>query len=738
MHSSTLNCPCSRFSMSHGRVMSLKPRYHSICSSEFIEDYWLTYFGDVEIDVHSVRFLSSDFRVSGQSFFELMRTLCKTSYETIENALTVFRSNRLVTMYALSRSQFDIETMTRLKRFEQQTINSFLNLIELVRSSIKTNQLVEEMLTNAGPSSQFNNETSKWSFFYRSRSYYTNSCSCAVSDECSRPAGFHFQTDKSSSVPNITVPGLFLGCYAIDSVLLSTLECLYEKNCVKLLVDNYYFNVVGLVKPLNSRTLQIQPLSQENSHFYPNTTINEIVSEAFVENWINSTNYTSYYGRCAPLQCTYTIRKRLNIDMLAKMLGFYGGLSVILDFILPSLVRTLLQLSPKRKQEPKPIATPNDLTMDTTMNAPSTSSKETQNNFYEAYKRLLSLNLFANDPPSVEQRFQNQEIIATRIYIILFILCLIATIIYYGPLNRETESIKIKYPTMNTVNDLREKNPSSLSCPCSKVTVPYSTILSIKPEYHSICSSEYVSPSYINDLKNKNDSISLALSAHYRLLSSLCHSSHRFIENAKEVFDAHELISIETLTRSSFDIQTQSLISTFISQIPADYRRTLSYIVGSFSVNQLLHLFRTNWLIDFTDENEQNLLKTFPRNFSSSNCSCAISSSCSEPLTDDIVIGCFPYDGFRLSKFENFSLGKLNDQLFVETWKNTSNYTKYFETCRPLQCQYTLSNRNKPIIMLTNLLGLTYSLRLIIGESLLAYRWWIQHITKIPDTNEIS
>ncbi|CAF1354313.1 unnamed protein product [Rotaria sordida] len=363
MYASTLNCPCSRFSMSHSRIMSLRPRYHSICSSEFIEDYWLAYFADVEKDVHAVELVSSDFRVIGQAFFELMRTLCKTSHETIENALKVFGSNRLVTMYVLSRTQFNIETMTRLKRFEQQTISSLLNLIQLICSSIKTNQIVEGMFTNAGPKSKYDNETSKWSFYYGPRNYYTNSCSCAVSDECSRPVGFHFQNSTSVDTPNITIPGLFFGCYAIDFVLLSTLECLYEKNCVKLLVDNYYFDVVGLFKPLNSRAVQIQPLPHGNSRFYPNTTINEIVSEAFVEDWINSTNYTSYYERCAPSQCTYTIQKRLNIDMLAKLLGYYGGLSVILEIILPALVRIVLQQRSKRKQETKPIAIPNELTM---------------------------------------------------------------------------------------------------------------------------------------------------------------------------------------------------------------------------------------------------------------------------------------------------------------------------------------------------------------------------------------
>ncbi|CAF4888015.1 unnamed protein product [Rotaria sp. Silwood1] len=749
MYESTLNCPCSRFSMSHARIMSLTPRYHSICSSEFIEDDWLSYFGRVEIDMTIVRFTSADFRVGGQSFFELMRTLCKLSHTTIENALNVFRSNRLVTMNVISNLQFNIETMTRLKRFEQQTIRSFLNLIYLIRSSIKTNQLAEEMMSSTSPASKYINETSKWTFFFRSRHFYTNSCSCGVSDECSRSTGFYFQKRNSSiDILNITIPGLLLGCYAIDSVLLSTLECLYEKNCVKLLVDNYDFDVVGLVRPLNNRAAQIQPLQHENSRFYPNTIISEIVSQAFVEDWINSTNYTSYYERCAPSQCTYTIRKRLNIDILAKMLGFYGGLVIILEIILPLLVRTSLQRWSKHKEKSKPIVSPNNITtdvyriLDTMMDAPCSSPKETNHSFYKTFTSLLSLNLFASDPPLVNKQFQNQEIIATRIYIFLFILCLIVAVIYYGPFNPETELMPIKEPTMDIVNNLHKMNLSSLSCPCSKVAIPYSQILSIKPEYHSICSSEYVSPSYIISLRQKKDNISTALSAHYRLLSSLCQSSHRFIENAKEVFDTFELISVETLTHSSFDSQIQSFISRFISQIPAEYRRTLSFIVGSFSVNQLLHLFRSNWLIDFTDENEQYLLKTFPRNFSLSNCSCTISSNCSEPLIDDIVTGCFPYDGFRLSKFENFSLGKLNDQLFVETWKNTSNYTNYFQICNPLKCQYISSDKNDPIIILTNLLavygGLTYGLRLIIGQLLLAYRWWTKHITKKPETNEIS
>jgi hypothetical protein len=339
--------------MSYGRLMSLSPRYHSICSSEYFKHYWLSsYFDRVDTSIEKVHLLSTDFRRSGQPFFELMRILCKTSNRTIEKALTIFKTNRLVTMNVLSSKQFHIETQTRLQLFQQQTTSSFIHLIKSIHLAIHTNQLAEGTWTNIRPLSTFNNQTSKWSLGFVARDFYINSCSCALSGECTRPVGFHFQTDRGYAEPNITVPGLVVGCYTIDSVLLSTLECFYDKKCVQLLIDNYDFDFVGLLQPLDSRTVQIKPLSNDNSRFSPKTTINEIFSQLFVEDWINLTNYTSYYTRCQPSQCSYPVRKRFDMAyMLTIMLGFYGGLSAILEIILPPVVKLVIQRWTKRKKQ---------------------------------------------------------------------------------------------------------------------------------------------------------------------------------------------------------------------------------------------------------------------------------------------------------------------------------------------------------------------------------------------------
>jgi hypothetical protein len=678
LYSSTLICSCSHFSMSYGRIMSISPRYHQICSSEFIENSWLSYFELREINSSTTLFTGVDFRISGQSFFSLMRDLCQLSKETVNNAIQLFQSRRLVTVNTLSSTQFNDETNKRLKLFQQQTITSFVNLIELIRSSIQTNRLVTDLLNDAGFSPNFNNKTSKWSPIFYYRNIDNSSCSCAYSSQCTRPQGFYLQSDNRDSNPKIIIPGLVLGCYTIDSLLFSTLQCLFEEKCIQLLIDMYSFDAIGLFQPLDIRTTHIQPLRKENSRFPYNITVESIISQLFVEDWRTSKKFATYYRRCAPKQCTYSITRRFNVTyMITMMLGFYSGLSVILEILLPNLVRSI-----RRRW------------------------KNQSCSICKIFRSFRSLNLFAAKSSSTVKQTERKEIIATRIYLFLFLLSLIMALLYAGPFNDHTKTLIKKLPTSDTVNDFYAKNISTLTCPCSTAAIPHSKFLSIIPQYHLICSSDYVKPSYYINLFKKRDKISRRLSTHYRILATFCQQAHRIIKSAQDVFGAHELISVETMTHSSFTIQTEALVSTFISQISSDYRRTLTFIMRSFSVNHLLNVFTSNWKLDYTDEDKNYIIATYPNSLFRSNCTCAISSDCTEEILENIVSGCFPFDGFRLSKFENATMGEWNDKLFIETWNNKSNYTAYFQTCHPLECRYTIPDRNNPVIMLTTILGL--------------------------------
>ncbi|CAF0779401.1 unnamed protein product [Rotaria sp. Silwood1] len=151
---------------------------------------------------------------------------------------------------------------------------------------------------------------------------------------------------------------------------------------------------------------------------------------------------------------------------------------------------------------------------------------------------------------------------------------------------------------------------------------------------------------------------------------------------------------METMTHSAFDSQIETLISTFIDEVLADYHRTLSFIIGSFEVNQLLNMFTGNWQLDFTNEKENYIMATRPRVFSSSNCTCATTSNCIEQIREDVISGCFPFDEFRFTKYEDTSLDELNKKLFVESWHNHSNYSAYFETCQPTECRHVQFDRH--------------------------------------------
>ena len=678
-YSSTLNCPCSHFSMSYNRLMSVSPRYHSICSSDFLKDNWKSYFNRLNMNTEGIYLMTTDFRAAGLLLFGLVDILCQTSNETIENALFAFRNNRLVTMNALLSNEFHFEIQRRLKTFEEQTFSSFVHLIELIRSAIQINQLVEGMWTNVVLYSQYDNETSQWSLGFRSRDFYRNSCSCGLSSECIRPLGFYSKPTEMEVHPNITVPGFVVACHPMDSVFLSTLECLYQKECLQFLIDKYDLGVEGFVRPLDDGIIRIKALSNENSRFLINETIGEIFSQLFIEEWINSSNYSSYYQRCQPSQCTYIILRHFHLSyMITKTLAFCGGLNAVLDLIAPFSVKLFRQQWKRRNT---------DQSMD--------------DSNVRKYRRFRSWNIFSS---SVEPHLTRAQIFATRIYIFFLLLFMIIALLYYGPFSRESKAITYENPSMDLVDHLNQKNLSDLSCPCSKVAIPYSKFLSIEPQIHSICSSEMISPLYRLDLFKKNDSQSLEIITHYRILSTFCSLSKEYLKNMIEVLDHQEFVTIETLSNTSFDREMKSLVKNFRRRIQFDYRRRILSVMNSFNINQLLHLFTRNWKINFTNEDENYIIDTIPQQFSSTNCTCAISADCHEQLVDQIEIGCFPYDGFRFSKYQNISFETLHNRLFVEQWHNRSNYSNYFYQCQPLKCQYTIADKTNFPLILTNLI----------------------------------
>lgn len=118
--------------------------------------------------------------------------------------------------------------------------------------------------------------------------------------------------------PEYSVPGFRAACLPYNSLLASTLTCLYDTECLRHISKNNSW------KPL---------------HNFSNDTISSLINKLFVIEWINITNFTGYYHSCAPVSCSYSYRERLVLSyIISTFIGLISGILAGLRLITPLLV----------------------------------------------------------------------------------------------------------------------------------------------------------------------------------------------------------------------------------------------------------------------------------------------------------------------------------------------------------------------------------------------------------------
>jgi hypothetical protein len=140
----------------------------------------------------------------------------------------------------------------------------------------------------------------------------------------------------------VPIPGWYIGCYMIDSLLDSTLEAYYDTMYIDLIYASQP-TVNGNGEQWNTSTPHPQPLNITHaitSSFPPNTTVRNILNALFVEDWHGEINFENYYQECQPIQCSYTENVRNNLLGIATtILGLVGGLAKAFDFLVPNILR---------------------------------------------------------------------------------------------------------------------------------------------------------------------------------------------------------------------------------------------------------------------------------------------------------------------------------------------------------------------------------------------------------------
>ncbi|UJR19261.1 hypothetical protein I4U23_022390 [Adineta vaga] len=343
---STLSCLCSRMAIPYNKFLSFNPEYHQVCSSDFVSQSWISSL----FSNNPSNYYPLDFHTSASSQFEVLALLCQTIAESVSEALQQSGMKELITIRALSKRTFTVQSVALLQQIQMTTIANIKRVDKFVSLSISQNYLMTALKTDAYIVAEVGGTTAS---IYR-RKYSLNKtqngaitltaepiCSCEFTSRCTSQSSFFnytilnpYPTSFHADPPLLfSVPGMLAGCIPRYSMLQSTLECFYSSTCLYMVMK--FTGITSYYRSLNTTI---------HSRFKQNTTIESMFDDLLIEQWHNASDFNTYYNECAPATCSYIYTERLNIvHMLITILGLVGGLTTTLHLFSPFFVKHIFR-----------------------------------------------------------------------------------------------------------------------------------------------------------------------------------------------------------------------------------------------------------------------------------------------------------------------------------------------------------------------------------------------------------
>ncbi|CAF4033211.1 unnamed protein product [Adineta steineri] len=765
-HGETLSCPCSTITVPYSIFVTNNVSFHPVCSSVFVSREWIEGF---YLPIANA-YLVDDFRTTAFSQFELLAALCSLSEEAVSKALLDIQNNQLVTVELLEEKDIQSQVEAMVALFEETVKIQVTSFLQLIQMTYHSNTLVSAFGTNAvveigsyavyttstyqiNPNDTGNIESNALSctekIMVAPAVFYTQPLDTTVFDHQFWPI---YIDPTSYSLISASVDGFFGGCFPLDSVLNSTLDCLYNFQCLEILFD--YFPA------LNQSNFKLIDLPLSSSR--RNIAVNDLVSDLFIEQkeWSTKINYTNYFSQCAPLVCTYSTIDSTNLSsILSLLISLYGGLTAILRLIAPLLITIIWKI----RHRPIKI----------------TINYEYCLSFIRNLTRWMKqLNIFKSAANRTVDDIKQQRI-STYCFLILLagsILCLLL----FTSLKSQTITIIEKNPPLTKYKQLQILYPDILTCPCANTTMPYKTFVSLSPIFHQVCSSGLLNESWISLLTNsyENDVLDgtwLSKAAQYfRLLSSICQLANLTTTENIDGFFARTFVTFYVLIETDFNIQvnatvkqlTESIVISFNlfnimtrlfiqadqpiivspnSQVILNYINTTA---GTNNPKALEFKFRFNTILkDLSDPNGPI-------------CQCVVDTNCQGPIyfaameeigiiklpgahpayvtssyvAPGLIDACYTIDFLLLSTLQcfytdsdcmnqlfyyinktypssvndpnvyahpliynqtstrfppNTSVSSIVEEMMIEQWNTSLSFSNYYRACAPTYCTYT-------------------------------------------------
>jgi hypothetical protein len=317
-YSTTLSCSCANIAVMQNTFISLYPDMHQVCSSDFVTSKWITHIYAAAGD-----YISTDLSYVGGPLFQALSTFCDLGKTNLNDSLVIFNNTRFISSTMLTEDLFFQRTQSIIDTFKGTTVKNFIQSFNIVRDITHSNYLMSGLFTNAEVHFTIDPLVG-----LRFKFYNNGSCNCFLTPRCVVTVTCR-EINGSEEVP---IPGLYIGCYVVDAMRSSTLECMYNRTCLDQLESI-------LQSPLR---FNATILDSSRSKFAINSTIDTLLSNGMVEQWHQNISWSNYYEQCHPHSCTYSFRTKHNVVyMITIILSVVGGLFKILMFIVPLAVRLI-------------------------------------------------------------------------------------------------------------------------------------------------------------------------------------------------------------------------------------------------------------------------------------------------------------------------------------------------------------------------------------------------------------
>ncbi|CAF0998855.1 unnamed protein product [Adineta steineri] len=329
-YNKTLSCPCSTISMPHKTFVSNIIRLHPVCKSIFVNQTWIEALYLLNASQYGVW----DFRTTASSQ--------ANAVFHIENDI---ENSDFITTYLLTDTQIEFEVNSTTESFKSSASARMIMFLNYLRTTVRANYLVSALNTNliiqisADLNDPFGVKAIPVRYYSTSGAFVpchqNNPTKAATLHPLLNNSMTWRDIQKFESMPNSTiVSGFFAACAPLEALLQSTLDCLYEIECLQLLSD--YF------PPLNHMGVNWTDFLLTSKQ--QNLSVNDYFNNLFIEEWLTNINYSKYFNECHPSACTYTATDRAAFTYaITLFISLYGGLVIILRLSASFLVNVSLK-----------------------------------------------------------------------------------------------------------------------------------------------------------------------------------------------------------------------------------------------------------------------------------------------------------------------------------------------------------------------------------------------------------